>query len=108
MTRASYDRAIRHIEKKLMTLRCTRWQSLIWTIDLEICGLSVARLMADIILCSIDGAKCDEAITNLPMFFYGKYNRFYNSVPYDKDEMSDIKCGIDNDLFQRGHKYKYY
>ncbi len=35
--------------------------------------------------CSIDGAKCDEDITNV---FYEKYNPLYNSVPYDKDEMN--------------------
>ncbi len=34
---------------------------------------------------------------------YGKYNPFYNSVPYDKDEMNDIKCGIEDDLFKIGH-----
>ncbi len=24
-------------------------------------------------------------------------------MPYDKDEMNDIKCGIVDDLFKRGH-----
>ncbi len=44
-----------------------------------------------------------SVMKTLPMFFYGKYNPLYNSVPYDKDEMNDIKCGIEDDLFKRGH-----
>ncbi len=24
-------------------------------------------------------------------------------MPYDNDEMNDIKCGIEDDLFKRGH-----
>ncbi len=39
----------------------------------------------------------------LLMFFYAKYNPLYNSVPYDKDEMNDIKCGFEDDLYKRGH-----
>ncbi len=45
--------------------------------------------------CSIDGAKCDEDINNI---FHGKYNPLYDIVPYDKDEMNDIKSGIEDDL----------
>ncbi len=44
-----------------------------------------------------------SVMKTLLMFFYEKYNPLYNSVPYDKDEKNDIKCGIEDDLFKRGH-----
>ncbi len=44
-----------------------------------------------------------SVMKTLLMFFYGKYNPLYNSVPYDKDGMNDIKSGIEDDLFKRGH-----
>ncbi len=47
---------------------------------------------------SIDGDKCNEDFTNV---FYGKYNPLYNSVPYNKDEMNDTKCGIEEDLLKK-------
>ncbi len=42
-----------------------------------------------------------SVMKTLLMFFYGKYNPLYNSVPYDRDEMNDIKCGIEDDLFKK-------
>ncbi len=44
-----------------------------------------------------------SVMKTLLMFFYGKYNPLYNIVPYDKDAMNDIKCGIQDDLFKRDH-----
>ncbi len=45
--------------------------------------------------CSIDGATCDKENANV---FYEKYNKLYTSVPYDKDDMSDIKSQMNNDI----------
>ncbi len=64
--------------------------------------MSLVRLRVEIIIYLVQ-LMVPSVKKTLLMFFYEKYNPLYNSVPYDKDEMNDIKCGIEDDLFKRGH-----
>ncbi len=40
------------------------------------------------------------------MFFYEKYNKLYTSVPYNKDDMCDIKSQMNNNI-KKGNNTDY-
>ncbi len=102
VTRARYHRVIRHVEKNANAIKIQKMaESLLNNRSRDMRAESrKIKGRNNNLPCSIDGAKCDEDITKV---FYGKYNPLYNSMPYDKDEMNDIKRGIEDDLFKRGH-----
>ncbi len=59
-----------------------------------ICDQRQVRLKVYSNIAMLDGAKYDKDNINV---FHEKYNKLYTSVPYNMDDMCDIKSQINND-----------
>ncbi len=67
ITRARYQRAIRHVEKNANAIKMQKMaETLLNNISRDVCAESCKiKGQNNNLTCSIDGAKCDEDITNV-------------------------------------------
>ncbi len=93
ISRATYHRAIRHLERSSSKIRMEKMAEALVSNSSRDMWSEVKRLKgrSSKLACSIDGASDDSGIANL---FSEKYDALYNSVPYDQDEMLTIESTI--------------
>ena len=104
MSRARYHRAIRHIKKCESDIRMDKMAEAISNNNHRDLYVEVNKIKGrnnKTVPC-VDGCCDDETIANN---FSDKYNNLYNSVPYDKNEMDDIKKCISSLIANETCKY---
>ena len=98
--KAEYKRAVRYVKRQQSNLKAKRMADALLQDNKRPFWCEVRKslgLNKSLPTC-VDGANNDDDICEI---FHDKYNELYSSVPYNVDEMNNVKSSLNNDYINK-------